>query len=152
MASGITSFLGSLTMEIKVWNLVLHSFTKMPLLCQNGLPLGFPKGISCGFMACILFIGNAWLAPQPKLLSQHCSTSSLLEVSEQDLSMRSLWIETVWKSPLGKISARYLLASSQHICMQCPCVRSLKLTIKEVSWQDLCRRPLGKISVYTTSL
>ena len=67
-------------------------------------------------------------------------TRSPEEVSWQDLCTRSLYeisVAAVYKSSLGKISARDLMARSQQISAQCLCTRSWS----EVSWQDLCTRP-----------
>ena len=67
-------------------------------------------------------------------------TRSSEEVSWQDLCTGSLYeisVAAVYKSSLGKISARDLMARSQQISAQCLCTRSWS----EVSWQDLCTRP-----------
>ena len=60
----------------------------------------------------------------------------LCNVSVQDLFMKSP-TQALWKSSLGKIYVRDLLARSlQQVSMRCLCTRSPK----EVSWQDLCTR------------
>ena len=60
-------------------------------------------------------------------------------------------VQELYKSSLGKISVRGLLTRSQQISMQCLCTRSLSeisgaSSLEEFSWQDWCKRPLGRIS------
>ena len=61
--------------------------------------------------------------------------------------------QELYKRSLGKISARGVLARSQQISMQYLYAMSLykisfssTSSLEDSSWQDLCKRPLGKIS------
>ena len=59
-------------------------------------------------------------------------------------------IQDLKKRSLGEISVRGLWARSQQVSMQGPCSRSLyessgASSLEELSWQDVCKRHLGKI-------
>ena len=82
------------------------------------------------------------------------SPCSPCTVSVQGLQKRcpgKISVQDLYKRSLGKISARGVLARSQQISMQRLCTRSLyeisvTSSLEEFSWQDLCKRPLGKTS------
>ena len=86
-------------------------------------------------------------------------TRCLKEFSWQDLcrcSLQELSWQDLCKEPLGKISTNLYAMSPCKISVQAPYKRSLgkaccrdrcAISFWELSWQDLRKRPLGKISV-----
>ena len=118
--------------------------------------------------------------PLDKISKRDLSVRSLYEISVQALYKKPSWQDLCKRSHgkisatdfyamslykvsrrcPGKISVNGLLARSQQISMQCLCARSLyelsrASSLEEFSWQDVCKRPLGKIPathLYTMSL